>query len=74
MPHSKPTSREAAISLVLVAVWTLLALWQALAVFPWDEGGVYVRAFGVVSAASEAVVVAVLGVWLLGASRLLRSS
>jgi hypothetical protein len=74
MAHPKPTPREAAVSLVLVAVWTLLALWQALAVFPWDQGGVYVRAAEVVFAASEGVIVAVLAVWLLGASRLLRSS
>ena len=27
--------------LAVVAVWALVAAWQALAVFPWDQGGVY---------------------------------
>lgn len=74
MPKSKPTAREAAVCLALVAVWTLVAVWQVVAVFPWDHGGVYVRAGGVVEAASEAVIVTVLAAWLLGTSRLLRSS
>jgi hypothetical protein len=74
MRSSKPTRREAAVCLALVAVWTSVAVWQAVAVFPWNHGGVYVRASGVVSAASEAVIVAVLAIWLLGRSRLLRSS
>jgi hypothetical protein len=74
MPKGEPTRREAMACLVLVAVWTLVGVWQSLAVFPWDHGGVYTRAEEVVSAAAQAVIVAVLGVWLLGASRLLRSS
>ena len=74
MSARKPTPREAAVCLALVAVWTLAAVWQAVAVFPWDHGGVYVRAAGVVSAASEAVIVVVLAAWLLGAGRMPRSS
>lgn len=74
MRTSRPTRREAAVCLALVALWTLVAAWQAVAVFPWDHGGVYVRVSGVVSAASEAVIVAVLAIWLLSTSRLLRSS
>ena len=60
--------------LALVVVWTSVAVWQAVAVFPWDGGGVYARAASVVDAASQAVIVAVLAAWLLGTSRLLRSS
>jgi hypothetical protein len=43
-------------------------------VFPWDQGGVYARVALVVNAAGDAVIVAVLAVWLLGVSRLFRSS
>jgi hypothetical protein len=57
-----------------VAVWTLVAVWQVVAVFPWDRGDAYARVALVVSSASEAVIVTVLGIWLLGMSRLLRSS
>lgn len=60
--------------LALVAVWTLVAAWQAVAVFPWNHGGVYVRAVGVVDSASEAVIVTVLAAWLMSTSRFLRSS
>lgn len=74
MAKAKATRREAAVCLTLVAVWTLVTAWQALAVFPWDHGGVYARVELVVSATADAVIVAVLSAWLLGASRLLRSS
>jgi hypothetical protein len=74
MLRSRITSREASVCLAVVVLWTLVASWQALAVFPWNQGGGYVRAASVVDAASEAVIVAVLTAWLLGASRLLRAS
>ena len=74
MPRYKPTTREASVCLAFVALWTLVASWQALAVFPWDQGDVYVRAASVVDAASEAVIVTVLTAWLLGTSRLIRRS
>ena len=74
MPKSKPTAREAGVCLALVAVWTLVAAWQTVAVSPWNQGGVYVRTASVVGAASEAVIVTVIAAWLLSTSRLLRSS
>jgi hypothetical protein len=74
VPKTQPTRREAAVCLALVAMWTLVAAWQALAVFPWDHGGVYARVWVVMSAAADAVIVTVLAAWLLGVSRLLRSA
>ncbi len=60
--------------LLLVASWALVTAWQAIAVFPWDQGGAYGRAYLVVSGTADAVIVVVLAEWLLSASRLLRSS
>jgi len=74
MPRYRPTTREAFCCLVLVVLWTLVASWQALAVFPWNQGDVYLRAASVVDSASEAVIVTVLTAWLLGTSRLLNAS
>jgi len=62
------------VCLAAVVLWTLVASWQALAVFPWTQGGGYVRVASVVDAASEAMIIAVLTAWLLGTSRLLRAS
>ena len=60
--------------LVLATAWALVAVWEALFVFPWDQGGVYLRAVSVVDSVGEGVIVAVIGIWLLSASRVLRAS
>jgi membrane protease YdiL (CAAX protease family) len=70
MLKCKITTREALVCLAFVVLWTLVASWQALAVFPWNQGDGYVRAASVVDAGSEAVIVAVLTAWLLGRSGL----
>ena len=74
MASLHPARWQAATALCAVAVWMLICAYEALAVYPWDVGSVYLRVASVVSSGAQGVLVAVLALWLAARATTLRPS